>query len=63
MKKNDIRVVCKILDLQPGYAILENKERIWWLGGEIFKWPRSDDMHVNDNVIIELKEIDNAKSN
>jgi len=56
-----LKISCKVLDLQPDYAILENKEKVWWLGGLTFKWPKPYDIKIGDSVVITLKEIDHAK--
>jgi hypothetical protein len=55
---NTLRISCKVLDITQDYAILENKDKVWWLGGPTFKWPKPYDIKVGDSIVITLKEID-----
>ena len=57
-----LRISCKVLDVLENQVILENKDKIWWLGGPTFKWPKTEDIKVGDSVIITLNEVDNKSA-
>jgi len=59
---NISRISCKVLDILGDKVILENKDKIWWFGGPTFKWPKTDDIKIGDNIIITLKETNNGNA-
>ena len=59
---NTSRINCKVLDILKDKVILENKDKIWWLGGPTFKWPKTDDIKIGDSIIITLTETNNGNA-